>query len=281
MSSYDDSPSIRFGPSNLTVGVRGLLAACVGLFVLQRLMDFAVGGAVVSREVENFLGLVPGKAALRGHVWQFGTYLFVHGSTVHVLFNMLFLWWFGTALEEKWGTSRFLKYYFGTGIGAGLVVTLVAFMDAPVGLNTPVVGASGAIFGVLAAYGVCFKDNVIYVMMILPMRAKYAVLLFGLLELLVLMESPTTRLGALAHVSGMALGYFYLHFEADIQDVISGRRARKRRLKLVVSQPKRLDRKRYIEDQIDPILDKIHDQGMDSLTPREREILEKFQGRSS
>ncbi len=278
MSYYEERPSIRFGPAALTPGVRGLMTSCVGLFLLQRVMDLISGGAVTP-EITRFLGLVPGKAVMGGHLWQFVTYLFVHGTVVHILFNMLFLWWFGTALEGSWGTRRFLKYYFGTGVSAAVIVAAVAFVGPPEGLFIPVVGASGAIFGLLAAYGMTFGDNIIHVMLIFPMRARYAVLLFALLELVVLMDNPTTQMGALAHVSGMAVGYLFLRFEQDLNEVFSGRRARRRRLKLVHSPPQPMDRKRYIADQIDPILDKINEQGIESLTPREREVLKKFHDR--
>ncbi len=278
MSYYEERPSIRFGPAALTPAVRGLMASCVGLFLLQRLLDMVSGGEV-SRAINHFLGLVPQKAVLGGHLWQFVSYLFVHGTITHILFNMLFLWWFGAALESLWGTRRFLKYYFGTGVGAAVIVAAVVLAGPDNYHLTPVVGASGAIFGLLAAYGVRFGDNIIHVMLIFPMRARYAVLLFALIELVVLMEHPTTAMGALAHLSGMGLGYLYLRFERDLDELLSGRRARKRRLKLVVSQPRPMDRKRYIEDQIDPILDKINEKGMESLTQRERAVLEKFHER--
>ena len=278
MNYYDPSrPAFRMGPPDITPGVRRLLAFTVGLFVATQILELVVPGLRVSSEIHHSLGLVPRKAATQGHVWQFFTYLFVHGTMLHILFNMLFLWWFGTPLEKRWGTERFLKYYLGTGIGAGFVVTLLSFAVAPGNLDIPVVGASGAIFGLLAAYGVCFKDNIIYVMMIFPMKARYAVFLFGGMELLVLLEQGFRGMGTLAHVSGMVLGYVFLHFEGEDVGLIPRRPRRRGRLKLVVKEkPAEENRQRYMEDKIDPILDKISDSGMDSLSDRERETLRKF-----
>lgn len=278
MDYYDDRPRPRFGPSALTPAVRGLVMACVGLFLLQRMLDLLSGGGVTP-EINGFLGMVPQKALLTGHVWQFVTYLFVHGSVVHILFNMYFLWMVGCPLEERWGSRRFLRFFFGTGIGAGVVVALVALVGPPEGMWIPVIGASGAIFGLFAAYGMTFPDTIIHVMLVFPMRARYAVLLFGVIEIVVLMEGPTTAFGTLAHVSGMVLGYLYLYFETPIVEVVSGRSRRRRKLRLVVSPPRDLDKKRYIEDQIDPILDKINASGIESLTPRERDVLRRFNER--
>lgn len=279
MSYYESSrPTFRLGPQAITPAVRRLLALTVGLFVAARILDIVVPGLRVSSEINHFLGLVPRKAATQGHVWQFFSYLFVHGTTIHILFNMLFLWWFGTPLESRWGTDRFLKYYMGTGVGAGIVVTAVTYALQGA-VDIPVVGASGAIFGLLAAYGVCFKDNIIYVMMIFPMRARHAVFLFGGMELLVLLEQRGHGMGTLAHVSGMALGYLFLHMDGE--DIgLFPKRPRRRprgRLKLVVKEdPPEENRRRYMEEEIDPILDKISDTGMDSLSDREREALRRF-----
>lgn len=275
MTYYDERPTPRLGPAALTPGVRALLMACVGLFLLQRILDLASGGGITS-EVNGFLGLVPGRALGSGYLWQFFSYLFVHGSLIHILFNMYFLWMVGSPLEGHWGTNRFLKYYFGTGVGAGLVVAMVVLFWSPGELWIPVVGASGAIFGLFVAYGMIFPDTIIHVMLIFPMRAKHAVLLFAVIELVVLMETPLGAMGTLAHVSGMGIGYAVMRFEGNLRDLFSGKQARKKKLKLVVSPPREMDKKRYIEDQIDPILDKINETGIESLTPREREVLRRF-----
>ena len=115
------------------------------------------------------------------------TYMFLHGGTFHILFNMLSLWMFGTDLELSWGSRFFARYYAVTGIGAGIVTVLVSLL--PFGAATSMyhgstVGASGAIFGLLLAYGLYFPDRRIYLYFLFPIPAKYFVMIFGGVALL-------------------------------------------------------------------------------------------------
>src|ERR1700722_4051177 len=129
------------------------------------------------RMVQIF-GLVPEKAFNSFWIWQLFTYMFLHASSVfHILFNMLVLWWFGAELEARWGARFFLTYYLVCGFGAGVIscarTVLYALISGnPVGLLTPLVGASGATYRLLLAYGLLFGDRVIYFMMLFPMKAK-------------------------------------------------------------------------------------------------------------
>jgi membrane associated rhomboid family serine protease len=121
---------------------------------------------------------------------------------------MLMLWMFGADLERDWGTRRFLKYYFLCGIGAGLCVVLMALLR-PREMYAPAFGASGAIFGLLLAFGVVYADRIILMMLLFPMKAKYAVLIFGAIEFLSLGEQGSVA-SHIAHLGGMVFGYIYL-----------------------------------------------------------------------
>src|SRR5712691_13471552 len=124
--------------------VKVLILACGGAFLLQILLQLSgLGGQFL-----QIFGLIPSEV-LAGRVWQLVTYLFFHGGISHLIFNMLGLWFFGSTLETEWGTRRFLYYYFLTGIGAG--ITTVVFGPHS---QIPTIGASGAILGVLLAFGV-------------------------------------------------------------------------------------------------------------------------------
>src|SRR5881394_112784 len=139
-------------------------------------------------------------------VWQVFTYMFLHGGLMHLLFNMLTLWFFGTQLERDWGTRRFLKYYFLCGMAAGVCVIIA---NEIVGDPRPTVGASGAIFGVLVAFGVLYPNQTVLMNFLFPIKAKYMVMIYAAIELLMTF-GPNSGVSTVAHLGGMAFGYVYL-----------------------------------------------------------------------
>jgi membrane associated rhomboid family serine protease len=139
--------------------------------------------------------------------------MFLHARTpTHILFNMLALWMFGVELERMWKTRFFVKYYFVTGIGAGLVFLLVAllpFAATQATYDDVVVGASGAIFGLLLAYALYFPNRPILMFLLFPVPAKYFVMILGAINFLIAIEG-TSGVAAVAHLGGIAVGYLYL-----------------------------------------------------------------------
>ena len=137
--------SFSFGPGPLSPALKALIATNVVLFL----------AAYVLPELVTMFGLRPSDVVLEGRLWQLVTYMFLHGSVGHVLFNMLALWMFGTELERVWGTRAFLRYYFVVGIAAAVSTILVssALPFAVRTFYTTTIGASGAIYGLLLAYG--------------------------------------------------------------------------------------------------------------------------------
>jgi membrane associated rhomboid family serine protease len=133
--------------------------------------------------------------------------MFLHGGITHLLFNMLALWMFGSTLEQDWGTRRFLKYYFFCGIAAGVCVLAA---NAAIGdWGTRTVGASGAIFGLLLAFGVMYPNQTVLMNFLFPIKAKYMVAIYAAIELL-LTFGPNTGVSTIAHLGGMLFGYVYL-----------------------------------------------------------------------
>lgn len=193
------------------------------------------------------LGLVPDRFLFSFWFWQPLTYMFLHSSSVfHVLFNMLILWWFGSELEMKWGSKFFLTYYLVTGVGAALLYLVCVFLyslatgDA-LPLMAPVVGASGAAYGLLLAYGILFGERVIYFMMMFPMKAKYFVLIIGLVELVTLLDSGfSSGVANLAHLGGIVSGYLALKYWTDwrLQAKKRSQDLRRQKLKLIVDNEK-------------------------------------------
>jgi membrane associated rhomboid family serine protease len=131
--------------------------------------------------------------------------MFLHGGLFHIGFNMLALWMFGTELESLWGTERFTRFYFITGIGAAICSTLVQWNSF-----IPTIGASGAIYGLLAAYGILFPDRMILLYFIIPIKAKYFVILMGLLAFWSSVTASGSGVAHVAHLGGMLFGWLYL-----------------------------------------------------------------------
>jgi membrane associated rhomboid family serine protease len=183
-------------------------------------------------------------------LWQPLTYMFLHSSNIwHILFNSLIIWFIGSELEKIWGPREFLKYYLICGIGAGLLYLAVLFFAVnyfglPLGfLGVPTIGASGAVFGLLLAYGVIFGERVIYFMMLFPMKAKYFIMLLAAVEVFTLLTSGFGgAVNNTAHLGGFVVGALYIF----LGRYISRRRQMKwlkkpggRKLKLVVDNDKK------------------------------------------
>lgn len=132
--------------------------------------------------------------------WQLVTYMFLHGNFSHILFNLFALWIFGQHIENLWGTKRFVIYYFLCGIGAALFHLVLA--------PSPVIGASGAVFGILLAYGVTFPNRQIFLLFPpIPIKAKYLVIGYGIFELINGISSLQTGIAHFAHLGGMLVGF--------------------------------------------------------------------------
>lgn len=226
----------------VTATVKKLLIANVAIwFVLQILL-----GHLLKVPYQDWFFMSPGLVLTKFHVWQLVTYMFFHAlSPFHILFNMLMLWFFGSELEQIWGKKFFLTYYLGSGIGAGLIYCLIVGIYSLVtggqgALFIQVMGASGAMYGLLLAYGILFADRVIYFMGFFPMKAKYFVMLAGAIDFASLLSSGVAggQVAYLAHLGGLAAGFLILNFKS-----LQLKRSKKKSpsLKLVVDNEKLSD----------------------------------------
>ncbi len=188
----------RFPP-----GVKWLIIINTVVFVFSFL-----GGRGVEQHMAALFGLVPAAVIQNLYVWQIFTYMFLHATVLHLLFNMLTLWFFGVQLEQDWGTRRFLKYYFYCGIAAGVCVVLANALTGAWFVST--IGASGAIFGVLVAFGVLYPNQTVLMSFLFPIKAKYMVMIYGAIELLLTFGGGNSGVSTVAHLGGMAFGYVYL-----------------------------------------------------------------------
>jgi len=186
----------------LPQGVKWLLIANTAVFLVCYL-----GGRSLQSPALAFLALSAVQAVKNLMIWQVFTYMFVHFGLMHLLFNMLALWMFGMSIEQSWGMRRFLKFYFMCGVAAGFCVLIVNMLVGD--WSTPTLGASGAVFGLLVAFGVLFPDTIILMFFLFPMKAKYAVMIFVAIEILVTF-GPNTGVSTVAHLGGAAFSYVYL-----------------------------------------------------------------------
>ncbi len=257
MTPYQHSSYSGFGRP-VTKTVKNLIIINIAVFVLAGLFKGFPWAAL--------LGLVPAKVFAGLRVWQLATYMFVHLSLGHLLINMLMLYFFGPAIEAAWGEKEFLKFYFFTGIGAGLCSWLAAFNSF-----IPVVGASGAIFGLLVAYAIMFPQTVILLLFIFPMKIRPAVILLAGINLLGAMSQSSSGIAYAAHLAGGLLGYIYLKYDLfrfNLNSWVTRRQRRKRQIT-----------KQRLDEKIDRILDKVSKQGIKSLSKQQRKILERKSGK--
>jgi membrane associated rhomboid family serine protease len=165
-------------------------------------------GFVDKQGLLAYLYLFPSYVLQQGGWWQVVSYMFVHASWAHIFFNMLALFLFGIQLEQRMGSNEFLLYYFVCGIGAGLVTV---FVNQATGQGmTPVVGASGAIYGLLLAFAAFFPDARIFIFGILPMRAPIAVAAYAGIEIVSQFTNIRSGVAHLTHLAGLLFGYLYL-----------------------------------------------------------------------
>lgn len=251
---------IRFGfGRKLTPAVKTLIIFNASFYFVQELLGIDWFMA---------LGLVPA-LVWKGWIWQLVTYMFLHGSFLHILINMFILWMFGGELERHWGKKEFLKYYFLTGIGAGLCTVVV-----DPGSSIPVIGASGAIYGILLGYGLTFPNSVIYLYFLLPIKAKYFVIIFGLIEFIATISPRGDMVAHLAHLGGMVFGFVYLK-RSNILSFAAQRLKNylhKRRMK---QETIRQEEEQKIRAEVDALLDKINRIGLENLSKSERKRLDE------
>lgn len=238
--------SNQIGVPELSPIVKKLIIANVGVyFLIQIFLE-----KVLNIPVSDWLALFPHQVIANFTVWQLVTYMFLHSLTspFHLLFNMIMLWFTGTPLEQRWGEKLFTLFYFFTGIGAALIYCIGTSIYAGVTGNAlpmmvPVVGASGAIYGLLLAFGILMGERVIQVFFVFSMKAKYFVMIIGLFELASLFTQGFGGSGVanLAHLGGLAsgfLGLWVLKWYNDRGSKGKGSGRNRGNLKLVVNNDK-------------------------------------------
>jgi len=193
--------SFSFGPGPLSTAMKALIGANVLVFFVQAFQPAITG----------MFGLEPAYVVRKLWVWQLGTYMFLHGGVFHILFIMLALWMFGAELERIWGTRYFLKFYFVTGIGAAVLTVLFSLL--PFGFarqlqDVNIIGASGAIYGLLLAYAIYFPERPI-LLIVFWVPARLCVTILGAIAVFASLSEAGGVANA-THLGGLLVGYLYL-----------------------------------------------------------------------
>src|SRR5712671_3724342 len=192
--------SFSFGPGPISTALQALIGANVVMFVAQ-----------LYQPVTQVLGLHPALVIHSLWIWQLATYMFLHGGIFHIVFNMLALWMFGAELERTWGTRYFLKFYFVTGIGAGMLTVLLSLLPFEFARQLQyqnIIGASGAIYGLLLAYAIYFPERPI-LLIVFWVPARLCVTILGAIAVFASLSEAGGVANA-THLGGLLVGYLYL-----------------------------------------------------------------------
>jgi membrane associated rhomboid family serine protease len=207
--------TVNFQAPRLGKGVKFLLISLVSVLVLQN--AFSKFG---NYPVESVFGFSP-VDFLSGYIWQIVTYPFLHGGLFHALFNALFIYMLGSEFERRWGTTKFLKYYFACALGGAVLQLIVWFLGfyfypefAERLGKTPIIGASGAIYGLFVAFGLVFGETHVLLFFVLPMKAKHFVAIITFIALFSAVFYTDDKAGGgiahLVHLGGLITGFIYL-----------------------------------------------------------------------
>ena len=254
-----------YKPQLFTEAIKILISINFVIYVLQSL-------AGKEDIFFRLFGLVPNVFISELMLWQPFTYMFFHApyySSVgisHILLNMLGLWVFGRELEQAWGKNKFLKYYFLTGIGSGVITYLFQINS-----DNPVIGASGAVYGILLAYGISFPNRMLYIWGLIPVRSIWLVVIMGSIAFFGLL-GRADGISHVTHISGMLIGYILLKKKWQLADIIFAMRKKTVEFQVQRKEDRAL-KKKYINRDIDIILEKIKEVGFSGLSNEEQSKL--------
>ena len=295
---------------NIPTVTRNLLIVNVVVFIATTLLTY------VGLDLNRLLGL-HFILASNFHVYQLLTYMFAHGGLSHIFFNMFALWMFGGIVERTWGPRKYLFYYIVCGIGAGLFqelaqigefyyiasnnianfnlsqTMLVAEANAPLLNSWTTVGASGAIYGILLAFGLLYPEERLFIFPLpVPIKAKWFVVGYAAIELFMAFSTANDGVAHIAHLGGMVFGFFLIRYWRRHPSIGYGNRGGQQFFDALRSSWERrtnkkadgygsstrytgssADTRKAQQEEVDRILDKIRRSGYDSLTREEKQRL--------
>jgi len=256
------APRMRFAMPRITPVVKWLLIINIGVHLLK--VMFFPGQPDQIPPLEKLLSVFPISIFHSLQLWRLITYQFLHLNGWHIFANMLGLFFLGPTLERHWGSKKFLIFYLGCGTAGGLFYTLLVVLGV-LGAG-PMVGASGAILGMLAACAILFPQFIVFIV-VFPVPIRVAAIALAGLYVINLLAKGTNAGGDAAHLAGMAVGAIY---------VLSPSRFTKFKLKVRTGgRQRKMASRQDLKVEVDRILQKVHEQGMHSLNSKEKRILKQ------
>jgi membrane associated rhomboid family serine protease len=287
--------------------IKNLLIINAIVFLIQVLGEkiATASGLTLADVLTKYFALIPIGGFVAGTIgpqivewsfypWQLITYQFMHGGFTHILFNMFALWMFGIEIENYWGSKKFLYFYLTCGVVAGICHLLISPLLG--GIAAPTIGASGAIYGVLAAFAILFPNRLIFLYFFIPIKAKYLVTFLIVMEFM-LVDSANSGIAHLAHLGGALAGVVFILADksthAEIKNLFrksyfktdrpfnpfGGITEKFKKSRTDISDAKFYDinekkeEEEITQEDIDAILDKISQSGYQNLTEKEKKIL--------
>jgi len=248
---------LSIGPGAVSPFIKLMLITNIAVFMIQTLVNFSLA---------EILGLTPSRffTEFPNLLFQPFTYMFLHVDFWHVFFNMFVLWMFGTEIEFSWGKRSFAKFYILAGL-AGAILTLIFQSELPI----PVIGASGAIYGVLIAYWLLFPHRYLYIYFLFPVKVKWAIPGFMILGFL----AGGANIAHFAHLGGAIFGLIFVKADwriARFGSMLKKLRHKKHEAKFEKNRLKAEDTMK----RVDEILDKINAVGIENISEEDRKFLE-------
>lgn len=280
---YNESFSSAFkrGYQGLPVAIRTIITLNVAVFIFQMLLS--IFSSAYSNALIRIFAFYPDWQTALFQPWRMITYMFLHGGAFHLLFNMLWLWWMGRAVEERLGPRTFSVIYFGAGLGGALFDVIAAPL---LGFN-PVIGASGAVYGIMVSFAMLFPTMPIMLILLPPIQARYVVA--GLIALDMLLLGSSDGTARIVHLAGAGVGYLLMRAQKQGHDLgnwalpveqfwyrLKGSYQKKK------EKPKNKDMysvsdveimEETDQSELDKILEKISEKGYDGLTKEEKKKL--------
>ena len=253
-----ESSNLAFKSRNFTDAIKILISINALLFLLRYI-------AQSQFDLAQIFGL--SSNSVWPMIWQPFTYMFIHGDFFHVFMNMFVLWMFGSEMESIWGKKEFLKFYFITGIGSGLLWLVFNFSG-----NAVLIGASGAIYGILLAYGLMFPNRKVLIYFLFPVKVKYFVIFLGLMAFVSSLSYSGSNISHLTHLSGMMIGFVYMKSKWTIKrfSLLLNSYLASIKYKKSIKKEKQLAN---IQANVDKLLDKVSEVGFDALSEDEKDKL--------
>jgi len=255
---FRHAPQMRMRFPQITPMVKLLLVINITVFL------FCIIAKPLGNAIYSVFSIDPSTLFRALQPWRLITYQFLHGSLMHIIFNMLGLYFLGPTLEKHWGGRKFVSFYLSCGVAGGLFYLLLVAVKFLQPL--PMVGASGAILGLLAACAILFPQFVVFILFF-PVPIRVAAAIFTFVFLVIVIQKGDNAGGHAAHLAGMAVGACYVFSESWRQGI-------KQKLR-EGSWQKKIQTEQELQIELDRILEKIHQSGIHSLTSGEKKLLRK------